>query len=122
MDSVKISLSAADILNLNSTPVSLCAAKGAGTIIVPIAVIADYAYGTTGYSSSILQFSVNGNIVSRDISIISSTSNSIHSLVSAPGAEQTVADNQPIMITANTNPTGGDGTMDVTLLYEVVTR
>jgi len=50
---VKVSLSSAEILALFTTPKELIAAPGAGKFIQPIAVVYNFTYGTTTYTTNV---------------------------------------------------------------------
>lgn len=53
--SATVTLSSSQLKNLTTTPVQLIAAQGAGTVIVPLFVVANYVYGGTAYA-------VTGNV------------------------------------------------------------
>lgn len=129
----QVPLSSAQILNLFTTPVQLVAAPGSGKIIVPLSIIVDYTFVTTAYvSNTTLQIYENSDRSNPTwgpgiSSILTATSSQIRSLYNNAAANGTTvvqyADNQPLMITtATNNPTTGDGTAKLTVLYKIVTR
>ncbi len=125
--SVQINLSSAQILALNSTPVQVIAAPGAGKVISALSFVIDYTYGTTTYSAVTMVFSEVGGattpIASNSI-IIPRTSSTLIQVtpLAAVTSNAFLGDNAPIMVTAASNPTTGDGTMKITALYKIITR
>jgi len=126
---VKVTISSAQILAGNTTPVQLVAAQGSGLTAVPISLIEIYNYGTNTYATNTLQsIFYNGknmsteNISTVDVNVLNDTSSnsciiSINSIV----GNSVISSNQPIMwgIT-NGNPTAGDGTIEIYLTYIVI--
>lgn len=121
---VKVSLTSAEILALNTTPKTLIAAGGTGTVIVPISILCNFTYGTTTYatftSGRFKFFAISGNIASN--SIIGSVSNiiSIQPIVST--SFSTLPINTAFIYDISSgNPTTGDGTLDIYITYCLVT-
>lgn len=123
---VKVSFSAAEILNLFTTPKNLVAAQGAGTVIMPIRIIINKTYVSTTYTTNL-------NLVMGTGTVFASTFSNALGFSASEIAGYTVVSNgsvspatssinAPITLAAATgNPVAGDGTMDVYLYYVVIT-
>jgi len=138
---VKVTLSSSDILNLFTTPITLVAAQGAGTVIIVHSTMFVYNYGTVAYagagSGSIPQMRVYYSGYSSDTLQgyaciqIKQARDSFRvdggsGPVSGGGSinTNTISDvtNTAIVIDNDTAAfTSGDGTLDVYLTYEVIT-
>jgi hypothetical protein len=131
---VRVALSSAQLLALNASPVTIVAAPGAGQMLVVLGVAANLAFGTTPYTIS------SGNVVLfigtiDEGDIANATAGFFRNLlvnagniagVDGPFAGLTddpdFLANQPIIIgSTETDPTLGDGTLSLTVLYAVVT-
>ena len=143
-----VTLTSAQILNLSTTPVVLLPALGLGYTYQVESVVAQYRYGTSPYSAtlnSVLNFAypaMSGGDYYTEIPVSQSgyglldgSVNNISSnaMEQQPGygiVHQTAVDNQPfeVWIAAAAgdapdgmeNPTGGDGTIEVILRYEII--
>ena len=121
----KVSLSSAQILTLGSSPVTLVPAQGAGKVIIPISVVLDYKFVTSGYSTNTNVFITSAS------SPTSITRTGVLAFVSdactfdAPinsGASNALTGNESLQISTGAgNPTGGDSTLDVYVTYVVIT-
>ena len=128
--SIKVNLSSAELLALNTTAKVLVAAQGAGYSIAPISLLYRYTYATTEYdfdSDSI--FICKGTspayvnsffkIPTIDINN-SSTCSGIADKVSGGAPSQKVVENDSIKLSCSANPTQGDGTLTVWLNYSII--
>lgn len=141
-------LTAAQILNLTASPVSLV--KGVpGRIIVPLLYILKYKFGTTPYTTLSGGFSSNFNVFpganpgyawdqgARAADVIgehvTAASDNIIPCASMPPQQQFAAlgSNQPTVYLGQDlsfgfgdaqvfQPTGGDGTIEIDLVYMVI--
>lgn len=125
----QVSLSSAQLLSLNTTPVQLVAAPGAGKYIVPIHMSFDYTYVSTTYSSATIQTyetSDKSGTITSNTSFLSFTASIIRQLYqtgAAGGSAITYVANQPLMMWATGgDPTTGDGTAKVNVYYKIVTQ
>lgn len=123
---VKVSLTSAEILDLNSTPKQLIAAPGANKFILPLRVIVKGNFGTQAYATNTnLQFAPNTLFQTNFSAALGFTQNQLatYTLTTAAGTttlENTV--NAAINIFAlSGNPTTGDGTVDIYVTYTTVT-
>ena len=118
----KVTISSAELLNINATPKTLIPAPGVGKLIIPITCVLVYRYGTTDYTGGVsLQLSPNNILFNVTFTnIISGSSNKMGTrTVAATATITSIFENLPFTITAASNPTGGDGTVDVYLSYYI---
>lgn len=125
MDSVKVTLTSAQILALNTTPVTLIPAQGANTYIEVLAVVAKLDFNSVAYTganaASLTYTNAGGAAATGTIasSFLDSASSAATKLV--PVAVTPVA-NAPIVISvATANPAAGNSTITFDLFYRVVT-
>jgi hypothetical protein len=121
------SLSSAQILALNSTPVQLVAAPGSGKIVVPLEVILNYTHVSTNYNGGSLQIyeSVGAPLRSGNTIINAAVSSILdfydNGAANGTGIKPYIANTALMLTNASSNPTLGDGTLKVTVLYKIVT-
>ena len=127
---VKVSLSSAEILALNTTPKQLVAAPGSGKILQPLFYLVKLSYATAQYATNTtLQFNYDGlpavGIVSNSIL------NRTESFIMRQAAASTTAfafaistsdiTNKGLFVSVtNGNPTAGDGTLDIYITYTII--
>jgi len=127
VNTVKVSLTSADILSLDGTnALTLIPAQGADTLINVLKVWFKYNYVTNPYSGSgiYVQLGTAISIVSPTSGILSSGSSAIVRAVmnaSAYNLSASAVVNQSVSLSTVTAPTGGDSTLDVYLTYDVIT-
>jgi hypothetical protein len=133
VQSVTVTLTAAQVQSLLTTPVTLVAAQGPGTYINAISAVLQYKFGTTPYTASGGGFAItigppaNGDPVltsSGAHGFITQTTNAMAIAAAVgQGDVQTNLANQPLMVGNNGNApwTGGDGTVTITVFYIVLT-
>ena len=116
-------LSSAQILALNTTPIEVVSAQGAGTVIVVQSIVYKYNFNTTDYSTQTsLQATYTG-----ETPVMQSVANILNAgvdLIKGWGAGTIIEmkDNTGISIeTPTADPTLGDGTVDVYITYEILT-
>lgn len=121
---VKVSLTSAQILALGNTPIVLVAAPGTGKVIKPLSVLYKYNYGTATYLTNTTLLGsysgVSGNVISTN-SIINQTQNSFSA--SVPQANTPLdadVSNLALVISTSSNPTAGDGTLDIYITYTAI--
>lgn len=116
----RVSLSSAQILALNSTPVQLVNAPGAGKVNVVTQVICQYIYGTTTYTApGNLNVSMSGNNVVQFGGLITNVTSIIKEAV--PGTV-TLTGNAALEATMTVaDPTVGDGTLVFDIWYYSLT-
>lgn len=128
---VKVSLTAAQIKLANTTPVALIAAQGIGTIVHPIKIIARLNFITPAYATNT---TLNVGFVAGSDPLFTTTSllttsagNPIQPMFEVLQGSVVTNDNEYItnaslnVSVPTGNPTAGNGTLDIYVLYEVIT-
>lgn len=119
---VKVTLSSAQILDLNTTPITLVAAPGSGKMIVPVAVSYRLNFNSSAYTTNLnLRLRMNGTLTQNSgILGLGATAYSMQPL--AGGAYSTDITNTALTIDVATgNPAAGDSSLDVYITYCVIT-
>lgn len=128
VNTIKVSLTSADILALNTTVFTLIAAQGAGTIVNVLKVWYSYNYNTTAYAGggfltvklgSAFGATISGNmggVLNAGSNIIGMPSMSVSGSTGTSGF-----DNTAVVLYNTAAQTLGDGTLDVYLTYDVIT-
>jgi hypothetical protein len=126
---VSITISTASVLTLNTTPLTIVAAPGAGLAIQVVAGTASMTYNTTPYATNgkfglITQgaveyqslLSANGFLfgtVTRNVSLTGRPTNLI--------TDTQLIANAPLLVQVDTgNPTAGDSDITITVLYRIL--
>lgn len=125
VQSATTTISSAQILALHTTPITLVAAQGASTAIVPISMTVEYLYSTAAYATdNTLIFTYGGGTWITIGSGIAGTSNVFYlrnAQVNAGVSGSNAYSNSAFSVTTPTsNPTAGSGTLKITVLYSVV--
>lgn len=121
---LKVSLTAAQILNSFTTPLVLVPAAGAGTIIRPSSIVFINKFLTTAFSSPNSMSVYLGSLTPFTSAIFQSANNAIElrAMTTASSVGMLDCVNVPLMLKTNTaNPTLGDGSMDFYITYAVIT-
>ncbi len=122
----KVTLSAAQMLAIYTTPIELIAAPGAGKIIELISVSARNNFNTTAFDVAHASGLHVGTLTGTEAqgSINQAFCNSASSLIESQtiNAGATIDENEAISVWATvSDPTVGDGTIDVYITYRTVT-
>jgi hypothetical protein len=118
---VKVTLSSAQILNSNTTPIELIPAPGANKVIVPLSIFISANYNTTQYTTNTSgRIILNDKVVSDlDISFAASGQYVTSIVVENDLVYDLI--NQPLEFDTQTgNPTAGDGTLDIYITYQII--
>jgi len=123
-------LTSAQILALNTTPITLIAAPGAGKAIVPSKVYCRLNWNSAAYTTStVLIIKHNGAVDNsfRHNNILTSTVNIIDEFYSEFGGMSTtsstkILENASLIIrpSSASNPTAGNSTMDILVEYQIL--
>lgn len=115
----KVSLSSAQILNLNTTPITLLPAPGAGKVLIVTNLIFRYNYLTAYATERYLEVSYEGTAETLQlIDIFFNTVSSIKGVFPNAGAR---IENAPIKLYGwAANPTAGTSTVDVYVEYYIL--
>ena len=122
---VKVSLSSAEILALFTTPKTLVAAQGAGTVLVPIRILINEIYNSIVYATNTTLIVAGGTIFSTNLSSalgFSSSQLATFTLnTNATGSPASSTNTALTLTTSVGNPTAGNSTIDVYITYAVIT-
>lgn len=118
-----IELTSSQILDLNSTPITIVEAKGVGTLIQPLSAVIKYTYVTTPYTGgTLLRIGTNTGqdayicqVLDATLSTIRTFTTPIHSTVGYSGS----VENSNLELDSSTNPLGGDGTAKIWVKYQI---
>jgi hypothetical protein len=121
----KLTIASADVLQLNTTPLTIVAAQGAGTAIEVISASAKLTYGTVQYATNtVLQLvTAGGNDAQVDwISTFLSTSGSAIGRAVNIYDKSNLIENAALTVTVETgDPTAGDSDITVYCTYRIIT-
>lgn len=135
VQSATVTLDSADIVSLHTTPVTLVAAQGNGTTIVPLSFVFNLTYGGTAYSvSGALEAFIGANSAATNVvqcAYISGYLNSSQDAIyrqpydassgAYTGSSIAMMTNNPLLLFAQgANPTTGNSTLKITITYTVV--
>ena len=119
----KTLLTSAQILALNTTPITLVPAPGAGRAIIPINVVARLTYNSVAYATNTsmeIRYTNGSGTVLTSASLaalLTAVANKTQA-VDMTGSEFTALPNAPIVVDVATgNPTAGNSTVEFTVFY-----
>lgn len=121
---VVVDLTAAQISTLLSDPVVVLAAPGAGKVFWPKLFFFEYTFGTTPYNGVqlLLAYQVAGNPQTGFEYTINDVYSSFYFNVgTSPYIARTDCENKAVVAILGGDPGAGDGTIRITLDYEIVT-
>jgi hypothetical protein len=126
---LEVTLTSAQLLNSFTNPVTLVPAQGAGTYIIPQGqVIAKYNYNTTVYDFANDGFlgpavGVDNYFLWDNATFLNAASNNIWVGAASNNTNPLIgAENTDLLFfTTASNPTQGDGTLDLSFQYKVIT-
>lgn len=120
----KVSLSAAEIRNLGTTPIEAISSPGAGYAIEVFTAVANLTYGSIAFdggnsfelkntSATLAQYQSNLNFLAATADAFSMLTRK------EPNAETQIVENEPLLI-SSTDSTVGDSTIDVYITYRII--
>lgn len=119
---VKVSLSSAEILALFTTPKVLVAAPGAGKILAPIRIVIKNNFGTEGYSGGPILINLGTlNLLSNTTYQLSNNAYDFRALTGNAANSTNLSNTAITASVASSNPTLGDGTVDMYITYTTIT-
>jgi hypothetical protein len=125
--SASLTIASADVLQLNSVPITIVAAQGVGTAIEVISASVKIDFNTVAYATNVgLALYSNGADEPQLLSLtaLNATVNSIRRLAvdsTYIGADTQIIENAAIVVGAILgNPTAGDSDITVYVLYRVI--
>lgn len=130
LQTAAVTITTGQLIALNTTPITLVPAQGAGTFIVVEGITVLNDFGTAAYVVNAAGFTVR--YTNGAGSIIGALTQAFGQLVAdgvaqisdlaSDGVTDPLVANAPVVLFADTaNPTTGDGEFDVSVLYRVVT-
>lgn len=133
MRSATVELSSTQILNSNTTPVEILPAPGPGKYLILFATFSKLHFGTAPYNlfaapvASIGPTINNHEITAASQSQMASAADNIeelnHGVIGVPAGPAADFENQAAAFyTPVLNPYGGDGTLTLTIWYEIVPK
>jgi hypothetical protein len=124
----KLTIASADVLQLNSTPLTIVSAQGAGTLIEVISASASIDFNTTAYTTNTaLQLSLGGDAILGQIgtnflaSTVSKTTSSFTRQSATAGQTQSLENSALIVTNSVGDPTAGDSDITVYVTYRIIT-
>lgn len=120
LQTVKVSLSSAQILNSFTTPIELIAAPGAGKMVNLISVSFGATYNSATYATNTTGRIKIGAVSATNLSLAFAASGQTYLALLAT----TIGDLENVNVNFSTdtgNPTAGDGTIDLYLSFVVIT-
>jgi hypothetical protein len=123
VQTVKVSISSAEILNSFTTPIELIAAPGAGKMIQVLSFACNFTYNGITYATNTTAQLLQGSTLVRTFNLNFAASGQIYAAPSAPPLlVSSSLENENISFSTQTgNPTAGDGTFDIHITYTVIT-
>jgi len=120
-----LSIATADVLTLNSIPVELVAAPGAGYAIEVINASLKMVYNSVAYATNTsVQLLVSGAAQYQSAfngSVLSSASSTFNSIGKSALAGTNVIENAALNVTVGTgDPTAGDSDIEIFVLYRLI--
>ena len=128
--SASLSLTSAQILALNTTPITIVSAPGASKYIEVISATGEYTFVTAAYSTNTyltIIYTGASEVVASNAAILTGTVNLIYQFSVAPATSPQTTATQILTNTALQvkvpvgNPLLGSGTVKVKVLYRIVT-
>lgn len=121
----KVSLSSAQILLLNGTPIDVVPAQGTSKFIQPIGVVCKLNWNGVAYATNTdLRFKMGAsfsNILNITGFLGNTADTIVRTLFTGSQSASSYTLNQPLQVTVPSgNPTAGDGTLDIYLTYTVI--
>lgn len=121
-----ITIASAEVLQLNSTPLTIVAAQGVGTVIQVISASVKIDFNTTPYATNIqLQIISSGSVKAQhsqnvlDASV--STVRFLAEQAATVATDTQLLENADLQVTVRTgDPTAGDSDITVTVLYRII--
>lgn len=117
----------ADVLQLNSTPLTIVSAQGAGTVIEVISAFVKIDFNSVAYATNtnlhIGTSTANTTILESNSLAATTSTIRMFVLFEATGAGNTqLVENQSVGVSVETgNPTAGDSDITIRVLYRVIT-
>jgi len=125
IQSATVTLDSADIVSLHSSPVTIVPAQGSNTFIFVIGALYYMQYNSVAYTTDPtlrIQYA-DGNVINTNNNYLSFSSNAIgrKSTSDLNVSGSNISINSALQVTTPTsNPTSGNSTVKITVLYSVI--
>lgn len=124
VQTVKVSLSSAQILSAFTTPIEIIPAPGAGKFIAPLNISIKYNFVTAAYDTNMdVAFKIGTGEIIDTNDILNSGSNTLFNIVITNyyGTLSNIENQNMVFTVPVGNPTFGDSTLDVYVTYQIIT-
>jgi hypothetical protein len=120
-----LTIASADVLQLNSTPLTIVAAQGAGTVIEVISASLKLDFNSVAYATNTqLQLLINGAAqyqIAFNNAVLSTSSDTFNSVGKLALAGTNIVENADLQVTVGTgDPTAGDSDITINVLYRII--
>lgn len=124
----KLTIASADVLTLNTTPITIVAAQGAGTVIEVLSAFVSIDFNTTAYATNVgLQVITSGadepqftSLTALNASVTSHRKLGVDSTFAATDTQ--IIENAALQVKVPTgNPTAGNSGITVYVTYRIIT-
>lgn len=118
---IKVSLTAAQILASHTTPIQLIPSPGAGKFIQPITMTSNFKFNTSPYTDNTVLRAYIGTVADNAVASVA-ISDSTTILQTQTASNATITANTALMLAQqNANPVGGDSPLDLYITYKITT-
>jgi hypothetical protein len=123
----KLTIASADVLTLNSTPLTIVAATGVGTAIEVISANVLMTYNTTAYATNTNIIIKNSGATDEQFgaAILNATVNmqkKLQEVTTSTATDTQIIENTSLQVSVRTgNPTAGDSDIAVYITYRIIT-
>jgi len=122
----KLTIATADVLTLNTTPIEIVAAPGAGYAIEVLSASMKMVYNSVAYATNTtLELKVTGANspqIQWGASVLSATIDKFNAQSIDSNSNTNVLENAPLMATVDLgNPTAGDSDITIYVTYRIIT-
>jgi hypothetical protein len=118
---LKVSINSSELLNIGTVPKLLVAGQGIGKVIRLMDASIAYNHNTTAYSNTQLRFTMGGVAIAANSALALTSTGIAFNDVPAVNLTAAQSNNTGLYLTAISNPTLGNGTIDVFITYQVIT-
>jgi hypothetical protein len=122
----KLTIASADVLTLNTTPLTIVAAQGAGYAIEVLSASLRMVFNSVAYATNTrVEILASGASVPQlqfGTGVLSSASNVLNSIGKGGGVGTNMIDNTSIVVSVDSgDPTAGDSDITVYITYRIIT-
>lgn len=119
----KFNITSAELLAISTTPKTIFSAKGSGKVFKILSLVSHLNFGTTAYAATdslnIKELATGTIIGAMKVTAITDTDNHWETGAGTIDAIE-LTENTDIILTSASNPTTGDGTLDIYITYQIL--